>query len=156
MLPDRELVVLGDGPERTRIAARAGSNVKLAGHLPDSQRNILLASSRAFLFAAEEDFGIAPLEAQAFGTPVIAYARGGAMETIRGLDDPTPTGVFFHERSPEAIAQAVRAFEANSARITTQACRKNAQRFSTERFRREFRAFVADRWTDFIVRRGAA
>jgi glycosyltransferase involved in cell wall biosynthesis len=155
-LPDRELVVVGEGPERERVAACAGPNVKLVGRLPDIERDRALATSRAFLFAAEEDFGIAPLEAQALGTPVIAYARGGATETIRGLDDPMPTGVFFHEQTREAIARGVRDFEANGARITAQACRDNAQRFSRERFRRELGALVADRWADFVARKDAA
>jgi len=152
-LPDRELVVIGEGPERRRIEAAAGPNVTLLGLAADAERNRWLATARAFVFAAEEDFGIAPLEAQAHGTPVIAFARGGALETIRGLDADTPTGVFFPEQTPEALATAVRAYEANAHRITSRACRENAARFSAERFRREFAAFVIARQAEFANRK---
>jgi len=152
LLPDRELVVIGDGPERARVEAAAGPNVKLLGHAPDTERDRWLATARAFVFAAEEDFGIAPLEAQARGTPVIAYGRGGALETIRGLDAEAPTGVLFPEQTAEAIAAGVRAYETNAGRITATACRENAARFSAERFRREFSAFVAARQAEFANR----
>ena len=135
-------MVIGDGPERARVAAAAGPNVKLLGRAPDGVRDQWLAAARAFVFAAEEDFGIAPLEAQARGTPVIAYGRGGALETICGLDAAAPTGVLFEKQTPEAIAAAVRTYEANAHRITASACRENAARFSAERFRGEFSAFV--------------
>ncbi len=118
----------------------------------DDVRNGWLASARAFVFAADEDFGIAPLEAQARGTPVIAYGSGGALETIRGLHAPTPTGVFFREQTPEAIAAAVREYEANAQRITADACRANAARFSEARFRTEFASFVAARQAEFAKR----
>jgi glycosyltransferase involved in cell wall biosynthesis len=152
LLPDRQLVVIGDGPEMARVKAASGSNVTLLGRASDDERNRWLATARAFVFAAEEDFGIAPLEAQAYGMPVIAYGRGGALETIRGLDAPEPTGVFFSEQTPEAIAAAIREYEANAARITADACRANAARFSVARFRAEFSAFVAGRQREFSNR----
>jgi glycosyltransferase involved in cell wall biosynthesis len=155
LLPDRELVVIGDGPEHDRIAAAAGPNVRLLGALPDDERDRWLAGSRAFLFAADEDFGIAPVEAQAYGTPVIAYGAGGALETIRGLDDPAPTGVFFAEQSPDAIARAVRQFESAADRISPQACRGNAERFAPERFRREFGTLVEREWLRHADQRAA-
>jgi glycosyltransferase involved in cell wall biosynthesis len=152
LLPDRQLVVIGDGPERDRIAAAAGPNVILLGLVPDATRDRWLAAARAFVFAAEEDFGIAPLEAQARGTPVIAYGRGGSLETIRGTETAEPSGVLFAEQTPEAIAAAVRAFEADAHRFTAAACRANAARFSADRFRREFAAFVAARLAEFADR----
>ena len=155
LLPERNLVVIGHGPERFRIEAAAGTNVQLLGHLTDSERNRWLGQARAFVFAAEEDFGIAPLEAQARGTPVIAFGRGGAQETVRGLDDPKPTGVFFQEQTPEAIAAAVRQYEANAQRISSDACRANAARFSEERFRHEFAALVAARYAEFAAAKAA-
>jgi len=151
LLPDRELVVIGEGPERAHIGAVAGRNVSLLGQVSDAERDRWLQSARAFLFAAEEDFGIAPLEAQARGTPVIAYGRGGALETIRGLDTDAPTGALFTEQTPAAIAAAVREYEANALRITASACRENAARFSAERFRSEFAAFVAARQSEFAL-----
>ena len=93
----------------------------------------VVAAPRAFLFAAQEDFGIAPVEAQAAGTPVIAYGRGGVRESIRGLDDRVPTGVFFDAQTPQAVADAVREFETATARISAAACRENALRFSRRR-----------------------
>ena len=151
-LPDRNLVVIGEGPEHARIQAMAGPNVRLLGRVPDSERDAWLARARAFVFAAEEDFGIAPLEAQARGTPVIAFGRGGSCETIRGLDDRSPTGVLFQEQSASSIAQAIRAFETQEARIHPDACRENAARFSANRFHNEFDFFLQARWQLFQAR----
>jgi glycosyltransferase involved in cell wall biosynthesis len=142
-LPERELLVIGEGPERARIEAMVPANVRLLGRLPDVERDRVVASARAFVFAAQEDFGIAPVEAQALGTPVIAYRAGGASETICGLETVAPTGVLYGSQSAVAIAAAVREFERHEARITPRACRENALRFSPERFRRELSDFVA-------------
>ncbi len=151
-LPSRDLLIIGEGPERSRIEPAAPPNVRFAGRVPDAERDHWLASARAFVFAAEEDFGSAPLEAQAFGTPVIAYAGGGARETISGLGDAVPTGVLFAEQSVPAIVDAVRQFERSESRIDPNACRSNAQRFGAVRFRREFGAFVAARLGETGIR----
>jgi len=143
MLPERELRVIGEGPERARVEARAPRNVRFLGRVASDERDRVVADARAFVFAAQEDFGIAPLEAQALGVPVIAYAGGAATETICGLDTDTPTGVLFDAQSAPAIADAVRRFEQQQARIVPDACRQNARRFGPERFRRELGAFVA-------------
>jgi glycosyltransferase involved in cell wall biosynthesis len=143
MLPERELRVIGEGPERGRIEASAPRNVRFLGRVASDVRDRVVADARAFVFAAQEDFGIAPLEAQALGVPVIAYAGGAASETIRGLEADAPTGVLFDAQSAPAIADAVRRFEQHGARITPDACRENARRFSPERFRRELEAYVA-------------
>jgi len=141
-LPDKRLVVIGDGPELHRIRSLAGSNVELLGYCELSVLKQYLAKARAFVFAAEEDFGIAPLEAQAAGTPVIAYGKGGALETIRGLESERPSGCFFYSQDIDSLEVAVRAFEEQSFRITPGNCVENAQRFSEARFRREFKSFV--------------
>jgi len=99
--------------------------------------------ARAFVFPAIEDFGIAPVEAMACGTPVIALRRGGAAETVCGLDAEAPTGVFFEEQTPQAMKDAVDLFEREGDRIIPHACRKQAERFSAERFGPEFATFVA-------------
>jgi glycosyltransferase involved in cell wall biosynthesis len=151
-LPDRNLIVIGEGPELARIQAIAGPNVRLLGRVPDAERDALLARARAFVFAAEEDFGIAPLEAQARGTPVIAFGRGGSVETIRGLDAPAPTGVLFEEQTAASIVQAIRAFEGQEARIRPEACRDNAARFSLQRFHTEFGNLLQARWQAFGAR----
>ncbi len=139
-LPEHRLIIVGDGPEQRRIAAVAGRNVELRGRVPDAELRRLMAGARAFIFAAEEDFGIVPVEAQAMGTPVIALGRGGALETVIG-HGPHRTGLFFQDAEPETIAAAVRRFDADDT-IQPEDCHTNAMRFSEARFRRDFREFV--------------
>jgi glycosyltransferase involved in cell wall biosynthesis len=141
-LPDRRLIVIGDGPEAPRVRAAAGRNVELVGEVPRERLRELLRGARAFLFAAEEDFGILPVEAQACGTPVIAYGKGGSLETVRGLGHAAATGAFFAEQVPSAVAAAVRAFDAPLRTLLAADCRANAERFAAPRFRAEFAAFV--------------
>ena len=136
-LPERRLIVIGDGPERARLEALRVPNVEFAGRQDDVETAARVAQARAFLIAAEEDFGIAPVEAQAAGTPVIAFGRGGVRESVRALPDPTPTGVFFDEQTPQAVIAAIRTFEAEAGRIAPAACRDNALRFAPARFRAE-------------------
>ncbi len=141
-LADRRLIVIGDGPDWAKVRAAAGPNVELAGRLPRSEVRDYLRRARAFVFAAEEDFGIAPVEAQACGTPVIAFGRGGATETVRGLDAPAPTGVFYEEQSADALAAAVQKFERLPQPIDAAACRDNSLRFGAALFRSNIRGFV--------------
>jgi glycosyltransferase involved in cell wall biosynthesis len=148
-MPQRRLIVIGDGPEAARIRARGGPNIQFLGYQPFEVLHDHLRRARAFVFAAEEDFGIAPLEAQACGTPVIAYGKGGVLETIPGLDCPQPTGVLFREQTSEAICRAVDALEGEMARLTPEACRRNALRFDSARFRREFEQHVQERSSRF-------
>ena len=148
-LPDRRLVVIGDGPDAARLRARATPNIQLLGHQPFPVLLDHLRRARAFVFAAEEDFGIAPLEAQACGTPVIALGRGGALETIRGLDHSEPTGVFFHQQNADSLRKAIVAFEGEESRVLPSACRGNAVRFAPDRFRREFERFVGESYQRF-------
>ena len=145
-LPGRTLHVVGDGPDLDALRGAATPNVVFHGRLDDVARDRLVASSAAFLFAAEEDFGISPLEAQALGTPVIAFGRGGSSETIRGLDSEAPTGVFFGSQTPDAVLSAIDTFDVARSRITAQACRDNAMRFATPRFRREFAEYIDRAW----------
>ncbi|WP_174278212.1 glycosyltransferase family 4 protein [Sphingomonas bacterium] len=141
-MPERRLVVIGDGPDMAAVRAAAGSNVTLLGKQPNEVVTGHMRRAKAFLFAAEEDFGIAPLEAQACGTPVIAYARGAATETIRGYDGEGQTGVFFHEQTAAAIVAAVDHLDRRLPAITPVACRANAERFATGRFRDEVTRFI--------------
>jgi glycosyltransferase involved in cell wall biosynthesis len=147
-LPNKKLIVIGDGPDFDKIKALAGSNVTLLGYQKFDVLKDHLMRAKAFIFAAEEDFGIAPLEAQASGTPVIAFGKGGALETIQGLEAEKPTGVFFDHQSVESLASAVALFEEKAQLISAQACTDNAQRFSDKRFIQEFASYIE---TEFLT-----
>ncbi|MCC8391215.1 glycosyltransferase family 4 protein [Paraburkholderia sp. MMS20-SJTR3] len=140
--PHRRLVVIGDGPQMASIRAKAGANVTILGYQPFAVLKDYLQRARAFVFAAEEDFGIVPLEAQACGTPVIAFGKGGALETVVPVGDPHPTGVFFANQTVASLLAAIERFERLRAAITPAACRANAERFSAAVFRRAFMAEV--------------
>lgn len=147
-MPQRRLVVVGDGPEAARVRSLAAPNVTVLGHRSRHELRELMQRARAFVFSAEEDFGIIVVEAQACGTPVIAYGRGGALEIVRGTPEPKRTGVFFYEQSADAIVEAVERFEALSPAICREACRANALRFSRQRFRAEIERAVSAAWAD--------
>ena len=151
-LPDKKLVVIGEGPDYKKIKAKAGKNVELLGYQPFEVLKDCMQKAKAFIFAAEEDFGITPLEAQACGTPVIAFGKGGTTETIIGLDKPVPTGVFFSEQTTESLVTAIKSFETCQEKISPQACRENALRFSPERFRQEFKDYVDKQMEIFNAR----
>ena len=137
-MPDKRLVVIGDGPEAEAARNVAGINVEFLGYQPRSVVIDYMQRAKAFVFAAEEDFGIVPVEAQGCGTPVIAFGKGGALETIR---DGT-TGIFFDAQTIESLTDAVFRFEAIAPRLDKQAIRMNAERFSVNNFRNNFKAFV--------------
>jgi len=145
LMPDKRLVVIGDGPEYRKIAAKAGPNVQLLGHQPFGILKDHMQRAQAFVFAAEEDFGIVPVEAQACGTPVIAYGKGGSLETVRSYPHANPTGLFFWNQTPDDIAEAVESFERHRDEFKPACCRSNAERFSAERFRTQFHQFVSRR-----------
>jgi glycosyltransferase involved in cell wall biosynthesis len=135
---DLPVVIVGDGRDRARLQARATKNIEFVGRVDDNTLRDLYASCRAYLFPAEEDFGIAPVEAQAAGRPVVAYAAGGSLDTV--IDGET--GVFFREQTPEALAQAVRRLESMS--FDADRIRANAARFSSEVFHDRFTRYVAE------------
>lgn len=138
-LPDCELVVIGDGPEMTKIKALAQGhpNIKLLGYLGNDEMKTYMREARAFVFAAEEDFGIVPVEAQASGTPVIAFAAGGALETVIDYNEHPDlgTGLFFKEQTAESIKEAVVRFIHLPVTINPENCRKNAENFSPAIFK---------------------
>ena len=153
-MPDKQLIVIGDGPDYNKIKAKASPNIQLIGSPSMEIIRRYMQRARAFVFAAEEDFGIMPLEAQACGTPVIAYGKGGLSETIRGQSDARPTGVFFDLQSVESIIAAVGIFEDRESSFDPEECRRNALHFSTERFSAEFDAQVRAAWDRFVAERG--
>lgn len=150
-MPDKKLVVIGDGPDFEKIKSKCTPNVTLLGFQKFEVLREHMQNAKAFVFAAEEDFGITPLEAQSCGTPVIAYGKGGALETINGLDNPSPTGVFFYEQSCDAIVNAVEKFEANKQLISAINCNKNAARFSVEIFKKSFKEFVEAEYSKWQI-----
>ena len=136
MMPDKKLIVIGDGPDIKKIKAKAGANVILMGYQSFEVLRDHMQRARAFVFAAEEDFGITPVEAQASGTPVIAFGKGGALETVvDGI-----SGVFFENQSIESLCEAVERFE--KLNFVPKVIRENAMRFSVERFKKEMKEFV--------------
>jgi glycosyltransferase involved in cell wall biosynthesis len=155
-MPNRKLVVIGDGPDMKRCKSLAGPNVELLGYQPFAVLLRHMQQARAFVFAAEEDFGIVPVEAQACGTPVIAFGKGGALESVLGLDRPKPTGLFFSSQTTDAIVAAVEHFERECEKFLPMHCRANAERFSTERFRTQFCEFVSTKWAEFDVAKQSA
>jgi glycosyltransferase involved in cell wall biosynthesis len=140
--PERQLVVIGDGPEMNKIAALASPNVHILGYQQFDVLHDHLQRAKAFVFAAEEDFGISVVEAQACGTPVIAYGRGGALESVRLPGNTHPTGLFFDEQSVESLHDALTRFEDSPEQFTAADCRMNAEKFSAPRFRAAFGRLV--------------
>lgn len=145
---DKKLIVIGDGPDYKKIKKLAKPNIQLKGYVEKDEMLELVKQARAFIFAAEEDFGIAPIEAQACGVPVVAYGKGGALETIKGvypsdkLINNLNTGVFFKEQHPNSIIDALDYFEKNEKLFNKDVIRENALRFNKERFELEFKTTV--------------
>jgi glycosyltransferase involved in cell wall biosynthesis len=141
------LVVIGDGPGGIRLREKCARNVQFLGRQPDSVVKDYMERCKAFVFAAEEDFGITPVEAQAAGAPVIAYGRGGVLDTVI----PGTTGFFFGTQTVEALTSAVTSFEANECKIDPEVIRKNAERFRPEAFTRQFGCLLESVWNKFKV-----
>lgn len=136
-MPDKKLIVIGDGPEFEKTKAVAKENVTMMGYQPFEVLKEKMQKAKAFVFAAEEDFGITPVEAQACGTPVIAYGRGGALETVQ----QDVTGCFFEEQSKESIIRAVLYLE-KCETIFPAKCRGNAEQFSISAFKEKIEGFI--------------
>lgn len=144
-MPEKKLIVIGDGPDFKKIKAKATANVELLGYQPFTVLKDHLQRAKAFVFAAEEDFGIIPVEAQACGTPVIAFGKGGATETVINGS----TGVFFYQQTAISIQDAINKFEQNQADFSPAVIRANALRFSKEDFIEKFRTFVTEKQEEF-------
>lgn len=145
-MPDKKLVVIGGGPNLEAYRKLAKDNVTVMGYQPFDVLKDKMQHAKAFVFAADEDFGMIPIEAQSCGTPVIAYGHGGSLETVNG----GKTGLFFYEQTPEAIVEAVNKFEAMGSQPFAPAdCRQWAEGFSEERFKREIKEFVEEKYEDF-------
>jgi glycosyltransferase involved in cell wall biosynthesis len=149
----RRLRVAGTGPEYNRLRKMAGPTVEFLGRVDEASLQEAYARCRALLFPAEEDFGIVPVEAQSYGRPVIAFGRGGSLETVIGLgetaDPQAATGIFFREQTAESLGEAILAFEKIESSFSPEFIRAQAQHFSRERFIEEFGTFAAARTAEF-------
>lgn len=145
-MPDKKLVVVGDGPDMQKIKSKATSNIEILGYQSNQVMQDHMQRAKAFVFAAEEDFGITPVESQACGTPVIAFGKGGSRETVLSNIDQNPTGVFFDQQNISSVIEAVKFFEKNQDFYLPQICRDNALRFSNQRFELEIEKYVRQKW----------
>ncbi len=141
--PDLRLVVAGDGPDMKQVRQLAGPNVSVLGYVSHAMMIDHMQRCRAFVFAAKEDFGIVPVEAQACGTPVVALGAAGTAETVCDLGSPAPTGVLFDEQTPESLLGAVDRLEAEIDGLNPLVIRANAERFGRDVFRQRLTDFVA-------------
>jgi glycosyltransferase involved in cell wall biosynthesis len=151
----RRLIVIGDGPQKTALLKMAGPTVTFLGFQPDEVVREHYRRCRAFLFPGEEDIGLTPIEAQASGRPVIAYGRGGAVETVGGFypgEDVSPeeaTGVFLAEQTADALMEAILAFEVVESEFSPALIRARAERFDVSHFKEQFGNFIAGKVHQF-------
>ena len=139
------LIIIGEGPQKAALKEIAGPRIKFVGHQSPSEVEELLSKARAFVFSAEEDFGIVNVEAQAAGLPVIAFGRGGALETVI----ENKTGYFFYHQHPDYLIETIKKFLQNEDTFDPQIIRDNALRFPRSRFEQEFKQFVDEAWEHF-------
>lgn len=155
----RRLRIIGEGPEMERLRRLSGPTVEFLGFIPDEPLRKQYACCRALLFPGEEDFGAVPVEAQSYGRPVIAYGRGGALETVQGFfaegaeARKSPTGIFFSSQTAESLMNAIQVFESVETGFSPALIRNHVQRFDTARFKIEMSDYIARKLKEF---RGAA
>ncbi|MFH1552539.1 MAG: glycosyltransferase [Candidatus Omnitrophota bacterium] len=146
----KRLVVAGSGGDLKSLKKRSRENIEFLGWVDDAKLSELYSSCQALVFPGEEDFGIVPVEAQAHGKPVIAYASGGVLETVVPLSrsEENPTGVFFNEQTPDALNGAIEEFEKSRAKFNADNIRKNTLRFNVDRFRQEIKEYVEEKYSE--------
>ena len=142
-LLQKPLVIIGSGREYERLKRMSRQNITFLGSLSDEEIRSYYQRCKAFIFTPEEDFGLTPVEAQACGAPVIAYGKGGALETII----KNKTGHFYYKQTPESLAKAVLQFE--NMRLTSSDCRKNALRFDKEIFKKKLKTFIDEKYKEY-------
>ncbi len=149
-MPNRKLVVVGDGPEMQKIKSKATANIEILGYQSNEVMQEHMRNAKAFVFAAEEDFGITPVEAQSCGTPVIAFGKGGSLETVRPFGVDNPTGILFDKQDIGSVIDAVQKFETMQDQILPNDCSAHALKFSTERFNQEISEYVNSKYCEFV------
>ncbi len=143
-MPDKKLVVIGGGPDLQKIVKLAGPNIEVLGYQPFNILKEKMQKAKSLVFAADEDFGIIPVEAQACGTPVIAFGKGGSLETVI----ENKTGLFFKEQTIDSIVDAVNRFEKQYDQFNPLEIRKHAEKFSEDRFKKEIKDFVLTKYNE--------
>jgi len=146
-MPDKKLIVIGDGPDIDKIKSKANKNIEILGYQSFEVLKKYMETAKAFVFAAEEDFGILPIEAQACGTPVIAYRKGGVLETV--IDGKT--GIFFDEQNVTNIIKAVNYFEEIEDKFNLKDIRNNALKFSKEKFKKKLTNFINIKYNEWEI-----
>jgi glycosyltransferase involved in cell wall biosynthesis len=137
-MPQKKLIVVGEGPDFKKVRSLVSPNITLLNYVPFNELKYYMGKAKAFIIAADEDFGITSVEAQSSGTPVIAYDKGGVRESV----DEGRTGIFFREQTPESIIEAIDRFESNTSLLDPAGIRERASRFGIEQFKRQFEAFT--------------
>ena len=152
-MPDKKLYVIGGGPDLEDMRKLAGPNVEVLGFQMQDKMVDYMSRAKAFVYAAKEDFGIVPLEAQACGTPVIAFGKGGLSETVIPWSENgqsiSPTGILYDNQTPEALINAVKLFENKADEFDPERIREHAEFFGPERFKSEMKTFVETSWNSF-------
>jgi glycosyltransferase involved in cell wall biosynthesis len=146
----KELIIIGDGPEKKKLIKRAAKNIKFLGWQDDKVLKEYYSKARAFIFPGEEDFGITPVEAQASGTPVIGYGKGGLLETV--IDGAT--GVFFYSQDASSLTEAVGRFEKVKDGMDSERMRENARRFDTSIFENQIKSFIMEKYREYSQKYG--
>lgn len=137
-MPEKKLIIVGDGPDYKKVKAKAASNTSIRGHVSFDELKKYMAGAKAFIIAADEDFGITAVEAQACGTPVIAYAKGGVRDSVI----ENQTGLFFDEQTIDSLVEAITRFENLKTLLPAVEIRNNALKFGIEEFKQQFKEFV--------------
>lgn len=148
-LPEKTLIVIGDGPDSEKIKAKANAskNIKFLGYQSSELLKEYMQRAKAFIFAADEDFGITTIEVQACGTPILAYKKGGNLETVV----ENTTGLYFEYQTVESLKDCIRNFEKNHTRFIPEEIRKHAEKFGEKRFAAEIKQFVEQKYSEFTL-----
>lgn len=146
-MPDKKLLIIGDGPEEEKIKSKSGKNIELLGYKSGEALVNYMQKAKAFVFAAEEDFGIMIVEALSCGTPVIAFNKGGASESIRDEEN----GILYPEQTADSIIEAVKKFESKSEKFNHNSISNSVKKFDRKIFEEKIKEFVDNKCSDFFI-----
>jgi len=142
----KKLIVIGNGNDYNHLSSIAKSNIEIKGWVDSKELQDYYSKCSALIFPGEEDFGIVPVEAQSYGKPVVAYEKGGALETVVPFADEKATGVFFNEQTIESLNEAIDVFERNRNSFNAEHIKENAHKFNRDRFKEEIKCYVENKW----------